>query len=290
MTKYNKTQLNPQDTFERHIYHRDQFAHYLRWTHILKIAKIGQTILDFGCGSGEMLEVFYRNRFRPKKYLGLDIRTNTINKNNEKFKNVDFAEFKEADLCGDINLNEKFDIITSFEVFEHIGKWNGQKYLNNIKKHMNENSRLYMSTPCFNGKAAKNHMITDDEGNEHVGEYGFEELKELLSKNFEIIKVYGTFASMSDYKPLLNDWQQKMFDELCDYYDVNLVSNIMAPFFPEHSRNAHWVLKLKEDKNIDEEVIDKETEEPSTEDNNEDIGDLPKKTKRHKRNRNNGDD
>ena len=60
---YNCTQLTPQQEFERHIYHRDQFAHYLRWTHVLRDARIGQTILDFGCGSGEMLEVFYRNRY-----------------------------------------------------------------------------------------------------------------------------------------------------------------------------------------------------------------------------------
>ena len=62
---YNCTQLTPQQEFGRHIYHRDQFAHYLRWSHVLKNAKIGQTILDFGCGSGEMLELFYRNKYRP---------------------------------------------------------------------------------------------------------------------------------------------------------------------------------------------------------------------------------
>ena len=49
---YNCTQLTPQQEFERHIYHRDQFAHYLRWTHVLRDARIGQTILDFGCGTG----------------------------------------------------------------------------------------------------------------------------------------------------------------------------------------------------------------------------------------------
>lgn len=48
---YNKTQLTPQKEFERHIYHRDQFAHYFRCIHILKNAKIGQKILDMGYGS-----------------------------------------------------------------------------------------------------------------------------------------------------------------------------------------------------------------------------------------------
>ena len=34
---YNKTQLHPEQIFEKHIFHRDQFAHYLRWNYILKI-------------------------------------------------------------------------------------------------------------------------------------------------------------------------------------------------------------------------------------------------------------
>jgi hypothetical protein len=36
--KYNTTDLDPEATFERHVFHRDQFAHYLRWTHVLKAA------------------------------------------------------------------------------------------------------------------------------------------------------------------------------------------------------------------------------------------------------------
>jgi len=50
---------------------------------------------------------------------------------------------------------------------------------------------------------------------------------------------------LNDYKHLLNDWQVKMFEELKAYYDSNLLSVIMAPFFPEQSRNTLWVLKRK---------------------------------------------
>ena len=53
---YNTTDLNPESTFTKHVFHRDQFAHYLRWTHILKEARIGETICDFGCGNGNLLE------------------------------------------------------------------------------------------------------------------------------------------------------------------------------------------------------------------------------------------
>ena len=226
---YNKTQLTPQDTFERHIYHRDQFAHYLRWTHILKVAKIGQTILDFGCGSGEMLEVFYRNRYKPKQYLGLDIRKQTID---------------------ELDLGQTFDIITCFEVMEHIGHENADAFLDNIAYHCDENTRVYLSTPNYDPQvgAAKNHML-GPEGSEEIGEWDHFELQDKLSEYFDIEAKYGTFASMKDYRNDLNDWQKEMFEALKDYYDTNLIANIMAPLIPaEHARNCMWVLKVKEDK------------------------------------------
>ena len=243
---YNKTQLTPQNEFERHIYHRDQFAHYFRWSHVLKNAKIGQSILDFGCGSGEMLELFYRNKYRPKRYLGLDIRSQTIQQNAEKFKNLDFAEFRQADLCSELDLGETFDIITCFEVMEHIGHENADYFLDNIAYHCNKDTVVYLSTPNYDERvgAAKNHLLGPDN---EIGEWDHKELEAKLSEFFTIEKKYGTFASIRDYKSLLNDWQQKMFDELSAYYDTNLLACLMAPMFPEQSRNTLWVLKVKED-------------------------------------------
>lgn len=248
--KYNKTQLTPQQEFERHIYHRDQFAHYLRWSHVLKNAKIGQTILDFGCGSGEMLEVFYRNKYRPAKYLGLDIRQKTIDENNEKFAKLDFAEFRCYDLCAEIDLEQTFDIITCFEVIEHIGHENADTFLDNIAFHCNENTRVYLSTPNYDPQvgAAANHTLKKADGTTEIGEWDHFELQKKLSEYFDIEAKYGTFASIKDYKEDLTGWRKEAFEELKKYYDSNLLSNMMAPIVPaEHARNCLWVLKLKEE-------------------------------------------
>ena len=245
---YNKTQLTPQNEFERHIYHRDQFAHYFRWSHVLKNAKIGQTILDFGCGTGEILELFYRNRYRPKKYLGLDIRQKTINDNNEKFKKLDFAEFRQADLCQpELDLKQTFDIITCFEVMEHIGHENADTFLDNIAYHCDSDTTVYLSTPNYDPKvgAAQNHLLGP---NKEVGEWDHFELEEKLSEFFIIKKKYGTFASIKDYKNDLHDWQIPMFEALKEYYDTNVLAVLMAPIIPpEHARNCLWVLQVRED-------------------------------------------
>ena len=78
-----------------------------------------------------------------------------------------------------------------------------------------------------------------------IGEFTYDELHKLLSKHFNVDKVYGTFASQKDYKDELVGWKKEMFDALYDYYDANLLSNLMAPLFPTKSRNCIWVLKMK---------------------------------------------
>jgi len=246
---YNTTDLNPEKTFKRHVFHRDQFAHYLRWVHILKEARIGEIICDFGCGNGNLLEVLYRNRFKQSKYVGIDIRDAA----KKDLKKLDWAEFYVEDLVNpqnnfDFN-NVKANKVCSFEVIEHVGKQNGLKFLLNMKKCGKDDAKFYLSTPNYDEKvgAAGNHTYdSGDKRGVDVQEFSHKELESLvLEAGFKIIKKYGTFASIRDYKPLMNDWQIKMFEGLKDYFDANLLSNIMAPFFPKQSRNTLWVLKKK---------------------------------------------
>ena len=243
-TKYNCTELNPSKNFERHVYHRDQFAHYLRWTYALNLLRRNMNVLDFGCGSGQLLEVIYRNRLKAAEYTGYDIRKRTINNNNKTYEKLDWANFKQVDLCNpDLEPTHcQYDLICSFEVAEHIGKHNIDTFLRNIVKHMNKDTILLLSTPCFDARvgAAKNHIIDGE-----VGEFGYEELKHILVKYFTIEEHFGTFASQRDYKPEMNEHQLKMFNQLNKYYDANLVSILFAPLFPHKSRNCIWRLRLK---------------------------------------------
>lgn len=245
MSNYNTTQLDPETSFERHVYHRDQFAHYLRWTHVLKNAKIGMNILDVGCGTGNLLEVFYRNKFRGNEYLGLEYRASTVTKSKYKYYQVDWADFKQCDITKENQNwqpkdNKGWDIICCFEVLEHVGKDNVEKVLQNIYNNMSNKTKCFISTPCYDPIVgpANNHVV-----NGVIGEMTFNELKEkLLKTGFKIEKVYGTFASIKDYKDKLQGWQLEMYNHLKEYFDVNILANLMAPFFPEQSRNCMWIL------------------------------------------------
>lgn len=243
VTKYNKTQLNTFDDLDRFIQHRDWYAHLNRFSYVSKIFKQNESVLDFGCGDANLLESLYHNKRHCYKYLGLDIRKQIIEKNKDIWKIIKFADFECVDLVeGNFDFKKEWDIIVSFEVIEHIGKHNTDKFLQNILKHIHNDTILLLSTPCYNGKdCANNHMI---EG--QVGEFTYLEMKGLLEKYFNIEKVYGTFASIADYKEHLNDWQLKYFEEARKFFDVNMLSVVMAPLVPEYSRNCLWVCKVKQ--------------------------------------------
>lgn len=245
MKKYNTTDLDPEKTFERHVFHRDQFAHYLRWTYILKVTQNTRdiTLTDFGCGKGHLAEVLYRNRHSVGLYQGLDIRKQTIDKAKEKFERVPWVKFYQADLVlDDLNYLEKADVVTSFEVIEHVGKQNADVFLQKFLACGKEDADYYLSTPNYDEKvgAAQNHIY-----NGQVNEFKHEELQELLEKYFVVEEKFGTFASQKDYKDLLSKEEKELFDKLNRYYNPDLISVIFAPLYPEAARNSLWHLKRK---------------------------------------------
>ena len=120
MIKYNLTQLNPDINFEKHVYHRDMFAHYLRWTHVLKRLKIGMNILDFGCGGGFLLS----NLVCDNK-IGIEIneiaRLHCISQGINCYNNIDLID------------DNSIDVIISSHCLEHT--LSPHFYISNFKKN-----------------------------------------------------------------------------------------------------------------------------------------------------------
>lgn len=239
----NKTDLQISKAAERGQIHRDYLSHALRWTYVIRCAgKMRKDselcVLDVGCGKElPLLRTLYVNKIKPKYYLGTDIRNIDLNELYEIMTPNFEHEFKQYNFIEEIPecKYEEWGIITFLEVIEHVSKENGIKILNNIKKVMSPNTVLFVSTPCFNGKAAAN----------HVYEWEYEELKSQLEKDFEIEANYGTFASQKDIEPNLTNSELEVYNKLKEYYDSNMVSILMAPLYPMHARNVIYRLKAK---------------------------------------------
>jgi hypothetical protein len=68
----------------------------------------------------------------------------------------------------------------------------------------------------------------------------------MLSKvGLEVDARYGTFASIKDYKEMVEkDDLDGVFSRLRDYYDSNYLATIFAPLYPHRARNVLWRVKL----------------------------------------------
>lgn len=253
---YDCTDLDPEKTFEKHVFHRDQFAHYLRWTHVLKEANIGEVIVDFGAGKCNLLEVLYRNRYKPGKYIALEYRKNKMDKAKEKYKNLKFpAEFHQQDIIKPSMDYSEFqaDKVVSFEVAEHIGRQNVPTFLENFKECGKDTATYFLSTPNYDPQvgAAGNHTYDSGDGRGKAPqEIDHFELQDMIYEaGFEIVNKFGTFASQKDYKKDLSETELEFFERLNKYYDNNLVSNIMAPLIDaSKARNCLWVLRRADGK------------------------------------------
>lgn len=238
-----KTYLSIDNAEERGFIHRDYIAHCFRWSHVIKFLQQQHRfkdarILDLGCGKeAPLLKTMYTSKMAPYQYTGLDYNQININDCIEKAANkcVDGAVLLsnyDISIDRDGIINGRHNIITSFEVFEHMTPRKLMELLKRMMTGLTPGSDIFVSTPNFNGSAAANHH------NEMTQEF----LTELFEAfGFKIKEKYGTFASQKDYmNEIRKDGYENIFDRLCEYYDSNIVAVIFAPLYPNFSRNVMW--------------------------------------------------
>lgn len=260
----------------RILIHRDYISHCIRWSHVAKFllqkhAYKNARILDVGCGIDvPMARMLLSNRIAPLEYVGVDYNhSNKFNLDmfeNTRFKptvfgSVDFADdknvwfdrAKDGQLCINIKGDNAEDyyaipnVITSFEVLEHIEPEHVVRVLKRVKYIMQEAADFGGNTPTF-FMSTPNWNVTDTADN-HVNEMKNEALGWLLEEvGFEIVDQFGTFASKRDYAHLLQTKYgpdvYRVYERLNDYFDSNLASILYAPLFPREARNCFWKLSL----------------------------------------------
>ncbi len=171
-------------------------------------------ILDVGCGGGIICEPLAR---LGAKVTGIDFAPNNIiaakihskkNKLKINYINKDIEKLK---------LDEKFDIILMFEVLEHLDNW--KKTIKNIKKNLNKNGLIIISTinrnilsKVFAINIAENVLGWIPKGTHDYNKLiKPEELKIILSKeNLQLKNIQGLV-----FNPLIREWK------LSDNYMIN---------------------------------------------------------------------
>jgi len=242
------THLSIDTAEERGFIHRDYIAHCLRWSHVMKFLGKGHfykyaNILDIGCGKEiPLAKTMYSSRFVPTegKYTGIDVNRLEVP---EMFRTGKFPLrlIGNHDVCEYDFGQERFNVITCFEVLEHVEPAHSLRILERIRELMtnDEPAVAFISTPIYdpNMGAAAN----------HVNEMSLEALAFLISEAGLLVEaVYGTFASQRDIEPRLlkcGSDVMTIYQRLKEYYDTNYLATIFAPLFPLESRNALWKLR-----------------------------------------------
>lgn len=171
--------------YERHI--KNQKTHWwfsvrrdLIFRFIKKFSKKKRIkILDYGCGSGTNISVLtklgqvhcYEKDYKTSRYLSLKYK-----------KNRKVAVIKK------IKKTLKYDCIVLADVLEHIK--NDKQALNNLKKNLNPKGLILLTIPAYNYLFSKKDVVL-----KHYRRYGFNQIKNLVSKNFKVLRItfFNTF-------------------------------------------------------------------------------------------------
>jgi hypothetical protein len=259
-------------------------AKYLNQGHRYKDA----IVLDVGCGKVlPLAKLLYVNKMSPKQYVGVDMNKLEIPEM-LRGKKIPMSVWSETDICaldgadvglasgswegvdivalnlkpGDVDMQGAYyghdgkmyelpNVLVCLEMLEHVRPAHTRAALIKFLALTSNDCHYFISTPCYNGSAAGN----------HISEITFSALGSLFEDlGYRVESVNGTFASISDYRDELSAVTvfdkntgslisttdlRDVFNALRNYYDTNVLSVIFAPLFPASSRNCLWHLTRK---------------------------------------------
>lgn len=239
--RYDTTQLK--ESGHGQYVHRDYAAHFFRWGWASRFVEAKITrVLDVGCGQDlPLAKVLHASlSMIPSAYVGVDLNKNVRRDGSAWVEKI----YDQFDFPGggwkEIKKNHRpFDLISNFEMIEHMHVDSGEQLLIGMRECLAEDGKILLSTPVYNGrKMAAN----------HIHEYGIEELQTLIeSVDLEVVERFGTFASWNAIRKVCTESERRLLDETAKFYGGDVLACFLAPKYPDASRNNVWVLKKKDE-------------------------------------------
>lgn len=221
------------------VIHRDYIAHALRWGFSKRnfIVHEKTQVLDVGCGPTRpmLLVLFGGIGANPlaRRYVGVDL--NKIKPTNHKRSTL-YPEFNFIERVEELRkLEGTFDLITNFEVIEHMPVEMGKKLLLAMKRMLVPGGRILLSTPVYDGKARAAN---------HIHEYTIPELQaQIEGCGLMVENRYGTFANYNDIKKVADPAHLKTLNDIRTWFGNEVAACFLAPLYPDQARNNYWVLR-----------------------------------------------
>lgn len=238
--RYDTTQLK--ENYHGNLVHRDYAAHFFRWGWASRFVESKKTrVLDVGCGQDLPLVKILAGSLStvPASYVGVDLNSVQGTKIAWVKKIYDGFDFPGGGWETVREEQGEFDLVSCFEVIEHMHQEDGSALLQGIAGCLADGGRALVSTPVYNlKKMAAN----------HIREYTVDELADLIVESgLEVVERFGTFASWNDIRRVCTDEERALLEETGRFYGGDVLACFLAPKYPDASRNNAWVLKRQGD-------------------------------------------
>jgi len=167
---------------------------------------------------------------------------------------------KEGDEYGNMFdiASETIDFFWTTEVIEHMERQFVPIWLKDAARCLRPDGLAYVSTPNHDGS---NDKLPED----HIYEWGFQELKEELEKHFHIESVVGTFMQLpnlkraqleqaepsidgipsTSFKRYPQAWTTEQLLLIKERFGKQFLRMVVATPYPEYANNCAWVLRKK---------------------------------------------
>lgn len=217
---HSKTNERP-NTFDGIVAARYRFA--------AKFAK-GKKVLDVGSGLGAGAN--HLAQAGANKVLGIDYSKAAINHAKKSFvcPNLEFKVFDAVNLQ---TLNQRFDVITAFELIEHLPSGTYSKFIAQVKELLNPDGIAIISTP--------NKLISSPNRDKpynpyHTKEFTPEELKHLVRAYFPNTTLLGVRCQNAEFLEKNDLAKKTLGNRLATLLSQHKIIHQLLPLVPKRIR------------------------------------------------------